>query len=46
MMPSAVRDLLRLDASLLDDWPPFLDLGLLKRGKRRGRQLMAGWQVL
>ena len=33
--------LLRLDVGRLDDWPPFLDLGLLQSGERFGRLLLA-----
>src|SRR5262249_5651456 len=32
---------LRLDTGLLDDRPPFLDLGLLKRGEPHGCLLLA-----
>ena len=39
--PRWAAPLLRFDAGLLDNRPPFLDLGLLKRGERRGRLLLA-----
>jgi hypothetical protein len=39
---SSAAGLFRLDPELLDDWPPFLDFGLLIGGKRLGRLLVAG----
>jgi len=38
---SSANGLLRLDVGCLDDWPPFLDLGLLQSGERFGRLLLA-----